>query len=811
MHVIIQIYQNVTIFNLNYKTMKSNDFSLFRLLLAFFCIAGMALPSFGQLSGAYTINPTLAASATNYQSFHSAITDLDSGKRYDGGTANGSGVKGRVVFNIAAGSYEERLNITYISGSSATNTITFQSDSKDSTKVLLYYPSSYSTKGNYTLQLDSAAFISFRHITIERTGTYPNAQVVNMLDLLTDDSFSGCRVLGVNGTTSNLAPNIVIALNNSLDNGVCFNGNLIRYGYTGFSCTASIQNINLSLTGNQFDSAAYNLLFISDVASLILRNNVLNGPAGISINTIYTALYNNVINTAGEFNVSPQTYILVGNTMHLGRSSSPSYDLNYVDYEKNIIYGDISIDLFGGGLPNSPPDYINIEKNVIYGGVSVNLESGKCQITNNFIDQSLSLNNEGTANFSAYFNNILSANGSVSVSMSMRTGGSIVLKNNNIVNYYTGSGSTEGAVLYVSSYSDFPTHSDYNNYYSADTTPFEIGTYQLNLSNYQAASGMDSNSTFIDPEFVSDSNLHSANTKLAGKGTYINGIPDDIDGNLRPKHPTIGANELDDSLHFITAYFQPNDSYNIAYPVQFKDASQSNHCGKINKWLWRFGDGTADTAENPSHIYAFAGSYIVKLTVQSSAGCIDSFNIVIKIYGAFITALFTNNSDSNGVGSFIEFENNSTSTNCGTIDKWLWEFGDGTTDSFPGGTAHEYKYTGSYTVKLIIHSSLGCVDSFSEVVVIKGDKPYTSVKLGTSSEQSVKIYPNPFTSIFTIETGNTVVKSMQLMDITGRDVTGAINISEKPLQIDASNLPSGIYFIRLNFENGNYVAKVVKE
>jgi PKD repeat protein len=50
--------------------------------------------------------------------------------------------------------------------------------------------------------------------------------------------------------------------------------------------------------------------------------------------------------------------------------------------------------------------------------------------------------------------------------------------------------------------------------------------------------------------------------------------------------------------------------------VQFTDNSTNNP----TSWVWDFGDGENSTEQNPSHIYASAGSYTVKLTVATTAG-----------------------------------------------------------------------------------------------------------------------------------------------------------------------------------------------
>jgi trimeric autotransporter adhesin len=84
-------------------------------------------PVFAQLHGTYTIDNTLAASATNYKNFTSAAGDLNSGTRTDGGHVNGPGASGDVTFNVAAGETfsESPVIITYTNSPNWYN-ITFQ-------------------------------------------------------------------------------------------------------------------------------------------------------------------------------------------------------------------------------------------------------------------------------------------------------------------------------------------------------------------------------------------------------------------------------------------------------------------------------------------------------------------------------------------------------------------------------------------------------------------------------------------------------------------------------------------------------------
>src|SRR5947209_1292385 len=135
------------------KTSSTAKRILSGLLLTFLCLP---FASKASLSGTYTIDPASSASSTNYKTITSAISDISSGTRSDGGTANGAGVSSSVIFKIADGTYSAQYTIGSITGASSTNTITFQSSSSDSSKVILTYASSSSPGNNWLLSLNGA-------------------------------------------------------------------------------------------------------------------------------------------------------------------------------------------------------------------------------------------------------------------------------------------------------------------------------------------------------------------------------------------------------------------------------------------------------------------------------------------------------------------------------------------------------------------------------------------------------------------------------------------------------------------------------
>jgi len=74
------------------------------------------------------------------------------------------------------------------------------------------------------------------------------------------------------------------------------------------------------------------------------------------------------------------------------------------------------------------------------------------------------------------------------------------------------------------------------------------------------------------------------------------------------------------------------------------------------------------------------------------------------------------------------------------------------------------------------------------------------------------IYPNPVISSLNIssETLKTSTEEISIYDINSLKVLGPLTISGSPASVDLSNLPDGVYFIRIGKDNTGKVQKIIK-
>ena len=131
-------------------------------------------------------------------------------------------------------------------------------------------------------------------------------------------------------------------------------------------------------------------------------------------------------------------------------------------------------------------------------------------------------------------------------------------------------------------------------------------------------------------------------------------------------------------------------------------------------YLWDLGDGSTSSAEQTTHTYA-AGQYQVSLMVTTPAGCTSNaqggglVNALPGPVADFTASPWSTNMDDPTVDL--------TNTSTGSVQQWLWSFGDGDT-SAQGSPSHTYSAPGSYPVSLWVADVNGCADSIVHIIQI---------------------------------------------------------------------------------------------
>ncbi len=473
-------------------------------LLLLSLVGGLSVKA--ALNGSYTINAGGVATATNYLTVSSAVSDLMTGTRADGGPANGPGVSGAVTLRITPGSgpYTEQVSFGAIPGATATTSVRLTGGP---TREAIQFANT-TTTDRHVIRLSGAKHIKLDSLTLINTGvTYgygvwfqagADSNFVTNSHINVDVSsavanFCGITMSGASPTTN--------GLNGSYNT---IQGNVISGGYYGISNNGNGTTPANYAQGNQ-----------------IVDNEIKN--------FYYYGLRHYGQNRS---NIS-------GNTVHARASATASGYGMYIYYNDNF----------------------NIERNRIYDvgtyGIYTyfaNYQGGagtsRARIVNNMIGGGF-LN---TAPYGIYmstnctrvdlFHNSVSMNGGTGRCMYILSGTLNDIRNN-VLSY---TGSSTGYALYVATTLNATTV-DYNDYYAPGSSNFVFIGVAYTPGTYIGGGGYNLNSLNVDPLFVnSASDLHIATgLSLYDAGANV-GVTNDFDNQVRPLLPStgydIGADEF---------------------------------------------------------------------------------------------------------------------------------------------------------------------------------------------------------------------------------------------------------------------------
>jgi len=173
----------------------------------------------------------------------------------------------------------------------------------------------------------------------------------------------------------------------------------------------------------------------------------------------------------------------------------------------------------------------------------------------------------------------------------------------------------------------------------------------------------------------------------------------------------------------VTVYPLPVPAFTENSPCQgnatnFTDQSTVPGGGAIATWAWRFGDPANGTSnvQNPSYTYAAAGTYNVTLVVTTIHGCVDSITKQITVYPNPVPN-FVADKKQGCITLCVQFTDSSIVAAPSNINGWLWNFGDGSSDSssIQQNPKHCYTKVGVFTVTLTVTTNNGCTETFTRV------------------------------------------------------------------------------------------------
>jgi PKD repeat protein len=166
--------------------------------------------------------------------------------------------------------------------------------------------------------------------------------------------------------------------------------------------------------------------------------------------------------------------------------------------------------------------------------------------------------------------------------------------------------------------------------------------------------------------------------------------------------------------------------------VTFTASASDSDGDTIATYKWDFGDGQTQTTSTASttHAYRAAGSYTAKLIAVDSRGSTSSPVMQTVTVGQGSadsppTARFTSTPANPTVGQAVTFNGSASSDADGdAITSYLWDFGDGTTQTTAAATVtHTYALARPVTAKLVVVDGRGTPSAAAFQAITIGQAP----------------------------------------------------------------------------------------
>lgn len=271
----------------------------------------------------------------------------------------------------------------------------------------------------------------------------------------------------------------------------------------------------------------------------------------------------------------------------------------------------------------------------------------------------------------------------------------------------------------------------------ADYTIVGCGTYPDTLAATAIANSAMLNLTYAwtpAADIAAGANTLTPTINPTGLTSYVLTVSTAANQGACAFTDTINVNIQDASL-------TPGYTFTIKFGCAADTVVFTNTSTNATGYIWNFADGTTDTATNPIKIYPTQNTYNVSLTAINKY-CRDSVVQNIDTQHP-LEALFDVSDDTLCQGATVTFTNNSNFTNLQGPTTFLWQFGDGQTDTVFAPT-HTYTRAGVFEATLIATDWLPCRDTFRRLIVVD-TLPFLSFVTSDTAlceGQDVGFYPN---------------------------------------------------------------------
>jgi PKD repeat protein len=160
---------------------------------------------------------------------------------------------------------------------------------------------------------------------------------------------------------------------------------------------------------------------------------------------------------------------------------------------------------------------------------------------------------------------------------------------------------------------------------------------------------------------------------------------------------------------------QPQEG-SINTRFEFDGSSSTDSDGRIQSYIWEFGDGNEKSGARVSHKFSKKGDFSVRLTVTDNDGLQGTRDKSVKIIGQPPIASFTVTPSTGSLSTIFTFDASGSRDDDGRIVEYRWLIeGNTFTNKIP---QYSFTRTGSHEVRLTVTDDDGETDTTERIVTV---------------------------------------------------------------------------------------------
>ena len=230
-------------------------------------------------------------------------------------------------------------------------------------------------------------------------------------------------------------------------------------------------------------------------------------------------------------------------------------------------------------------------------------------------------------------------------------------------------------------------------------------------------------------------------------------------------------------------------------------------------YAWDFGDGVTYSYSSPFYTRQYQNiqdtTVYACVTITDATGCSSTDCNWVYIPDTTTSNCHVDFTYQTGVDGTVNFYANNVG---GTAPfTFAWDMGDSTSHVLQN-PSHTFSASGDYWACVTVYDSVGCSYTYCDSVSVPGFTSTNEIEQLTD----ISLFPNPVRDLLNIEFSMEESMDIEItvMSSTGQIVRQEVNnyySGKQQIRISTSDLPSGLYLLRLKTDDNTITKRFIKQ